>query len=331
MVDYMNKRFLTKAGCAFAALLLLLLPMGTQAANDVVVFTVEQVFTTTSQAAASSFTYRLAAQQADSPMPAGSTAAGFTFAIDDNGSAQVGPFVDAAPGLYRYELFQLVETERPGYVYDRRVYHVELHVAADRAMQILAYNADGTKAEQLVFENSYAPLPSDPGLMPDTTVHKTVIGSPDKPAEFTFLLSARDAAQPMPPNSANGEKAIRITGTGKATFGTWSYSDAGTYYYTVYELNGGAGGYAYDTAVYMITDTVTDAGGQLALARVVTNGANKPVSDLSFINTFYKGEGPKTADSFDPAWAITMLVAGGALSIGAIVYLAASRKRRGGG
>ncbi|MCL2670930.1 MAG: hypothetical protein FWF10_02710 [Clostridiales bacterium] len=324
----MNKK-LKRLLCATLLLLLALTPLGARAANEPAAFKVEQVFSTTSTAAAAAFTYRLTARQADSPMPAGSTAAGYTFTITGTGSVQIGPFAIGEPGLYRYTLTQITETEKSGYSYDRRIYDIELHVDESREVQILAYNADGTKAEQIMFENSYTPLPSDPSLMPDTKVHKTVIGSPTTPAVFTFRLSARDAAHPMPPGGADGEKTIQITGMGNATFGTWSYTDAGTYYYTVVELDGDAGGYTYDTAVYLITDTVRDVDGQLVLTRIVTNSANKQVSDLSFINTFHKGDGPKTADSFDPTLAIVMLVAGGLLCFGAIIYLVASRRRRG--
>jgi pilin isopeptide linkage protein len=122
--------------------------------------------------------------------------------------------------------------------------------------------------------------------MVDPPVKKTVEGNPGADSIFTFKLTARNASSPMPAGSKGGSKIVYVKGAGSAEFGTWSYDEAGVYYYTVSELNTGEKGYAYDTVVYTITDSVKAVNGQLVLSRVVTNALNKQVMSLIFINKY---------------------------------------------
>jgi pilin isopeptide linkage protein len=100
----------------------------------------------------------------------------------------------------------------------------------------------------------------------------------------------------MPSGSVNGVKTVTVTGSGSAEFGTWQYTQAGIYRYTVYEADTGEQDYSYDAEVYTITDTVTAVGGQLAVSRVVTNGSHRQVASLGFINT-YTGTGTNPTPS----------------------------------
>jgi pilin isopeptide linkage protein len=94
----------------------------------------------------------------------------------------------------------------------------------------------------------------------------------------------------MPVGSVGGAKTIYITGSGRGEFGTWNYYEAGTYYYTVYEINTKIDGYTYDEARYTITDMVSEDHGKLALYRVVHNSTNRQVASLIFNN--YYDDGP---------------------------------------
>jgi pilin isopeptide linkage protein len=183
--------------------------------------------------------------------------------------------------------------------------------------------------------------------MVDPPVVKTVSGDPAKASTFTFRLTADKPTNPMPAGSKDGVKDLQITGSGKGEFGTWSYTAEGTYYYTVSEVNTGEKGYTYDTTVYTITDAVKAVDGQLVVTRVVTNGANKQVTSLSFINTYTSGDGgnsdnggnsngggkpgsdgPKMGDDTNFTLYIILFGLGGLLVIRTMVYLIVCRKRK---
>jgi len=298
------------------------------AADNPLTITVQQVFDTSSATADGTFTYRLRPLEAGSPMPIGSTAEGYTFTITGAGSAKIGPLSYSQQGVFRYELFQILEG-KPGYTYDNRVYVAEAYVDTVSGVELIVLNADGTKAEAIAFKNIYGALPSDPALMVDPPVKKTVSGSPNRSSVFTFKLAARDASNPMPEGSVNGVKTIQITGSGEGGFGTWSYDKPGVYYYAVSEVNAGEAGYTYDTAVYAFTDTVTEKDDRLILSRAVTNGLNKPVTALAFINKYSEGkDGPKTGDDTNKTFYIILFAASSVLGICAAVYLITSGRRK---
>ena len=310
--------------------------------NNPLSFPVKQTFTTTDETVSARFIYRLAPITEGSPMPPGSTAQGFTFVITGNSSVLLGPITFTQPGEYRYELYQVIPQELPGYAYDERIYIVVAYVSAGLDVELVAYNKDGSKADQIVFNNGYGFIPTNPELMTDPPVIKTVIGNPSAPIAFFFKLTANNAAYPMPAGSANGIKTITVTGSGTAYFGKWSYTQPGTYYYTVSEVNTGAAGYTYDTAVFTITDIVRDDGyGQLVLTRIVTNNANRAVTSLSYIN-YYKPtngpsdsptphgptnppyDGPTTGDDANANTYYFIFTLGAAIGLCALAYMALS-------
>jgi len=294
---------------AIAALVLILIvaaPSSSYAVDSPHSLVVEQTFTVSVAAAEDAFIYRLDPLEAGNPLPAGGMAPGYTFTISGNNSVEINLPNYSQPGFYRYELYQVIGQEKPGYTYDKRVYTIEAHVDAALKVILIARNKDGAKVSGIRFDNRYhteppAPeppdeeiipvqvLPSDPNLMADTPVVKTVSGDPSTNSTFLFKLAAQNAANPMPAGSAGGSKIIRITGSGRGEFGVWSYNQAGVYYYTVSELNTGEQGYVYDTAVYTITDKVMSDGKQLVVSRVVTNALNKRVTSFSFINKYEAG------------------------------------------
>ena len=266
---------------------------------------VTQSFSTTSASAGDVFTYMFRPVDAGAPMPAGSIAGGYAFSIAGNRSVEFGPIAFSREGVFRYEVYQTTVALSPGYSYDWRSYTVEMHVDENLRATVIAYNNRGGKVNGIVFENSYKVQPTDPRLMTDPPVVKTVTGRPGRSGTFTFKLAAYNASSPMPSGSVNGIKTLHITGAGSGEFGTWSYDRAGVYYYTVYEENTGERGYTYDTSVYSITDTVTEANGQLVLSRVVTNNINKPVSSYEFNNRYsfiddVLGSGPVYRETENP-------------------------------
>ena len=330
----MFKAFKTKgkrAIYAIAALVTALIisaPTSAYAAANPLKLTVRQAFA--GPVTDNTFTYQFKALDAGNPMPAGSTAdGGYSFTIAGSGSAQIGPLSFARPGTYRYQVSQLIGTEKPGYTYDKRVYTVEVYVDAALAVDVVVKNQDGTKANGISFENSCKVPGGDSVLTADPPVKKTVAGNPSYTTKFSFKLTAGDPSYPMPAGSLSGTKTIQIEGSGQNEFGAWSYARAGTYYYTVYEEDTGASGYTYDKTVYTITDTVKEENGRLVLSRVITNSLNKPVTAFTFINQFSEGkDGPITGDNTNTWLYIAMFAFAGVLAIGAVLYLALGGKRK---
>ncbi|MCL2105480.1 MAG: hypothetical protein FWH26_00170 [Oscillospiraceae bacterium] len=276
------------SGLILSCLLCLLMPMAS-AAPAAVTLTVNQVFAKPAAAGplAETFQYRLEPIQATNPMVMGTVAGVYAFSITGNSEFDIGPIAFPSPGKYSYRLLHATEPAA-GYVYDETVYTLEVLVKADGTYSVVASKEGGDKQEALEYRHSYQTNASDPLVMVDPPVVKTVIGIPRSPALFSFELVAGSPGNPMPAGSVDGVKTVWITGSGSAEFGVWAYTQPGVYYYTVSEVNTGARDYNYDTTVYTITDTVSAVDGELEVSRVVTNGANRQVTSLSFIN-IYKG------------------------------------------
>jgi pilin isopeptide linkage protein len=205
-------------------------------------------------------------------------------------------------GEYRYELRHAVGTPQTGYTYDPQVYTVVVYAYDNgfgmRAVAVV-YDSDGNKILDITFAQRYAPLASDPSLMVDPPVKKTVRDqgeAPETDGTFTFQLEAEDPSYPMPTGSANGIKEMVIIGPGEKDFGTWSYTQTGVYVYRISEINNHEAGYAYDTTIYTITDEVTDEGGQLVNTRTITNPEDENVDAYAFVNRYAKVQAELATD-----------------------------------
>lgn len=343
-----GKRFL--ACCMLlVCLLTLVFPQAAYAATNDVTLTVEQVFTQPEgSTAADAFTYTLTAQQSANPMPAGSSGDTCDLAVTGTDTGNIGPIIYSTAGTYVYELRQTVASVQTGYTYDGQVYTVEVYAtntAGGLQADVVVYNENGLKVSSIVFENNYAPLASDPSIMVDPPVKKTVSGTPSIDGTFTFKLEAEDKLSPMPTGSKDGVKLMTIVGPGEEDFGTWSYSKAGIYHYTISEVDNKETGYTYDAAIYTITDNVTDVDGQLTVARTITNTDNKMVDSYDFVNkyTSVKGasgtiggsgrpsvitKGVKTGDDTMIGLYQTLFFMGGLVLTACVVFLIRNRKKR---
>jgi len=166
----MNEAIKTKGRAMFcaAAVLAMLLIAGlpasipAYAAENPLSITVEQAVNTSSSPAGSTFKYGLKPLGPGTPMPQGSTESGYTFTITGNSIKDVGPMDYDRQGRYRYELFQVIEAEKPGWTYDKRLYTVEVHVGESLRISLVVINVDGTKEDGIRFENKYQEPPTDP-------------------------------------------------------------------------------------------------------------------------------------------------------------------------
>jgi len=268
------------------------IPVAYAAEEEQVVLTVRQVLTGnhTSILSDRAFVYRLKPKSTGAPMPASRSYGDYEFTITGSAEQPVGPIIFKTAGAYVYEL-SCVTGEEHGYIYDRQVYTIEIYVTNELTSSVIVYNNAGVKARALRYEHGLMLFPSDPGIMVDPPVVKTVSGNPASDSIFTFKLTAENPLSPMPEGSIDGVKTVQITGSGSAEFGTWPYTVEGIYFYAVSEVNSGDINYTYDNAVYTITDTVRAEDSQLVVSRVVTNSSNKQVLSMMFINTYKGGDG----------------------------------------
>ena len=114
-------------------------------------------------------------------------------------------------------------------------------------------------------EKSYDVGLVKPGIVMDAPiVHKKVTGANARPENFVFEWTADPDHSRLPagrsylpmPNGLNAESAqVSLqTGTEKeTTFGSLSFTQAGTYVYRLKEINTGAANYTYDETSYTIT------------------------------------------------------------------------------
>lgn len=257
---------------------------------------VDQVFIKNSSATDVNheFSYVLISLDSGNPMPQGSLSSVCSFTAAGTGLKAIGPIIFSNTGTYRYEIKGNQSVPVRGYTYDTQIYTVTIYVkqtGTDLSAEIVVKKSDGSKAGSIRFENVYTPLASDPEIMVDPPVKKTVSGNPPAASGFTFSLTAQDKANPMPEGSADGVKYMTIYGSGEEDFGTWIYTREGTYYYTISEVILSDTRYTYDRSVYTITDVVKDIDGQLVVTRTVTNDANKQVESFIFINKYTGGGG----------------------------------------
>lgn len=157
-------------------------------------------------------------------------------------------------------------------------------------------NGDGTlsvrkraesDATDFTFTNTYGVDPVDSTLTGTGgfTITKTLDGRDLREGEFEFALVSQAEGMPAVITATNDA-------TGSVTFPAISFTEPGTYEYSLAEVPGDLGGITYDETVYDITATVTDNGdGTLAVAwSAAADGRPLEGSQISFANS-YKAKG----------------------------------------
>ena len=131
-----------------------LTPITVNAAGNTIKLTVKQSYSASSFSAAETFIYRLKPLDPDSPMPTGSTEEGYRFAISGITGVEVGPVTYSNQGIYYYELWQQIETEKANVIYDRSIYSIEVHVDESLNAYVIVKDKIGIKLSEIVFTNS---------------------------------------------------------------------------------------------------------------------------------------------------------------------------------
>ena len=219
---------------------------------------------------ADSFTFNLAAVTEGAPMPANSTAV----ATEDETTASFGPITYDTAETYEYTITE-VNGGADGVTYDTSAHKVVVTVSKDATTNALSAEVKYDGQPYLNVTNTFATTTAT------LQVTKSFNDWSKAPQGFTFTLAPVDNA-PMPANNTTAT-ATATKADPTAVFDEITYDKAGTYKYTITEVNGGADGVSYDTKPHNVVVTVSkDATTNALSAEVKYDGQDS----LTVTNTF---------------------------------------------
>lgn len=167
-----------------------------------------------------------------------------------DGTVALDPVTYTAPGTHSYELREVVGTAG-GVTYDRATYRVRTTVTdagnGTLAVKHELVDAEGnpTGDDSVTFTNGYEAAPVTLRL----GAAKVLKGAELKAGQFSFELKSRDGkVMSTAKNAADGS----------VTFDALTFKRAGTYTFTVSEVDDGQAHVTYDRAVHKIVVTVSD-------------------------------------------------------------------------
>ena len=167
-----------------------------------------------------------------------------------DGTVALSPVTYTAPGTHSYELREVAGTAG-GVTYDRATYRVRTTVT-DAKNGTLAVKHELADAEgnavgdtSVTFTNGYEAAPVTLKL----GAAKVLKGAELKAGQFSFELKSRDGKV---------MSTARNAADGSVTFDALTFKQAGTYTFTVGEVDDGQAHVTYDKAVHKIVVTVSD-------------------------------------------------------------------------
>lgn len=167
-----------------------------------------------------------------------------------DGTVALSPVTYTAPGTHSYELREVAGTAG-GVTYDRATYRVRTTVtdAGNGKLTVKhdLVDAEGNPAgdDSVTFTNGYEAAPVTLKL----GAAKVLKGAELKAAQFGFELKGRDGKV---------MSTARNAADGSVTFDALTFKQAGTYTFTVSEVDDGQAHVTYDKAVRKIVVTVSD-------------------------------------------------------------------------
>ena len=195
-------------------------------------------------------------------------------ANDANGKVTFDKITYTKPGSHTYTVCE-ENDGKGGVIYDSNSYTVYTLVVDNGNGKLEAthridkeISGDQPAAKDITFANKYQAKSTEVSL----GVTKRLDNAKLKSGQFTFVLK-----------DANGEEVESATNKadGSVQFKTLGFETAGTYEYTIEELNDKQKGITYDTKVHHVTITVTDDG-EGSLKAVLTG--DKAVFSNSYDN-----------------------------------------------
>lgn len=191
-----------------------------------------------------------------------------------DGTVALNPVTYTTPGTHSYELREVSGTAG-GVTYDKATYRVRTTVTdagnGTLAVKHELVDAEGnpTGDDSVTFTNGYEAAPVTLTL----GAAKVLKGAELKAGQFSFELKSRDGKV---------MSTARNAADGSVTFDALTFKQAGTYTFTVNEVDDGQAHVTYDKAVHKIVVTVSDEGadgtktGYLSAKVSYEGGANVP-------------------------------------------------------
>lgn len=192
---------------------------------------------------------------------------------DASGNVTFGSIEYARPGVHHYMIRERGHgTAENGVTFSDASYGVTTTVV-DNHDGTLCVTHELVDADVAEFENVYTAKPTKLAL----TVAKVLEGADLKAGQFTFKLSG-DGVELTATNDANGQ----------VTFSELSFTQAGTYTFTISEVNDGQQGVTYDEAERKVTVTVEDD----RQGNLIASVNQDEVAACVFRNAYTKPEDP---------------------------------------
>ncbi len=215
---------------------------------------------------------------------------------DPSGYIDFGDFTYRGEGVCYYLIREKIPANPlPGIVYDKTEYHVSVVVTDNHKGQLLAdttivavVEEDGVKktmpASSIDFYNQYV---LEDGKV-QFTVEKKMTGDSTDPSGFLFELREKGEDTPI--------ETVESPENGLISFGAITFTQPGTYFYTISEKNTGKTGVTYDEKVYEIEVTVSDNDEGKLVVSYKVNGKDVDEMNYRFVfrNQFTKPTPPTT-------------------------------------
>ena len=192
---------------------------------------------------------------------------------DASGNVVLSAIEYTAPGVHNYTIREHGHgTTANGVTYSDATYRVTTTVKdnGDGTLDVTHKLVDADEAE---FENVYTAKSTKLAL----TAAKVLEGADLKAGQFTFKLSG-GGVELTATNDANGQ----------VTFSELSFTQAGTYTFTISEVNDGQQGVTYDETERKVTVTVEDD----RLGNLIASVNQEELEACVFRNTYNKPEEP---------------------------------------
>lgn len=192
---------------------------------------------------------------------------------DVSGNVALSPIEYTAPGIHNYTIRERGHgATANGVTYSDATYRVTTTVkdTGEGTLDVTHKLVDADEAE---FENVYTAKPTKLAL----TAAKVLEGADLKAGQFTFKLSG-GGVELTATNDANGQ----------VTFSELSFTQTGTYTFTISEVNDGQQGVTYDEAERKVTVTVKDD----RLGNLIASVNQEELEACVFRNTYTKPEEP---------------------------------------
>ena len=167
------------------------------------------------------FTYILAADEENMPLPAGGTDGQYRFSVKGNAQRQIGPITYSHGGVYRYTLsldMSDMEDQSRHYRLDQSVWEIMVLIRNQEdgglTAQVVVTNEKGKKAEEVIFRQAYdggdpeEETPEYPAAPPDNATEETPPGEEQTSSLGTpGMPELTDAQAGLSPGTGDSSRA----------------------------------------------------------------------------------------------------------------------------